>query len=156
MGYDCRLPDSDLLSVNDLSASLRLCNPSSSNGVSKYPSLLSEDCSAWHLCPWTNGDPHRSVFQFHTAVLPVLCVMSQVQLSFVPHLLNVYLNILLLFRWLQLLPVRSISHFMFHICSVSVHWLLYFSLFSAAFCVTFLSAAVATYVSIHVFSLILF
>jgi hypothetical protein len=32
---------------------------------------------------WSSGDPHRSGFKLHTAVLFVLCVMFQVQLSFV-------------------------------------------------------------------------
>ena len=42
------------------------------------------------LFSWTNGDPHRSGFNFQTAVLSVLCVMFQVQLFFVVNLLNVY------------------------------------------------------------------
>jgi hypothetical protein len=61
----------------------------------------------------TNGDPHRSGFKFQTAVPSVLRVMFQVQLSFVVNLLNVLLlwltnlslSLLLLFLWLQLLPV---------------------------------------------------
>jgi len=64
---------------------------------------------------WTSGDPHRSRFKLHTAVLSVLCVMFQVQLSFVVNLLNVFLvqlpnfslSFSLLFQWLQLLLVQS-------------------------------------------------
>ena len=44
-----------------------------------------------YFSSWTNGDPHRSGFKFQTAVLSVLCVMFQVQLSFVVNLLNVFL-----------------------------------------------------------------
>ena len=36
-------------------------------------------------------DPQRSRFKLHTAVLSVLCVMFQVQLSFVVNLSNVFL-----------------------------------------------------------------
>ena len=69
--------------------------------------------------PWyfsgTDNDPHRSGFKFQTAVPPVLRVTFQVQLSFVLNLLNglllwlpnVSLNLLLPFRWLQLLPVQE-------------------------------------------------
>ena len=39
--------------------------------------LLSQPFSSWYFS-WTSGDPHRSGFKFHTAVLSVLCVMFQV------------------------------------------------------------------------------
>jgi len=79
--------------------------------------------------------------------------MFQVRLSFFPNLLNVFpvrlpnvsVNILLLFRWFQSLPVLS------YICCISVHKMLYCSLFSAAFCITFPSAGIVTYVSLHAF-----
>src|SRR5215469_2611629 len=45
-----------------------------------------------------------------------------------------------------------IVHFRFHIRCISIHKLLYFNLFSASFCTTFLSAGVATSISVHVFS----
>ena len=51
-----------------------------------YFFLLSQAFSSWN-----NGDPHRSCFQFQTAVLPVLCVLFPVQLSFVVNLLNIFL-----------------------------------------------------------------
>ena len=41
---------------------------------------------------------------------------------------------------------------MLHIRCVSVHKLLYFSFFCASFCTTFLSAGIATSISMHVFS----
>ena len=63
----------------------------------------------------TSSDPHRSRFKLHTAVLSVLCVMFQVQLSFVVNLTNVFpvqfpdfsLSSSLLIQWLQLLLVQS-------------------------------------------------
>jgi len=42
-----------------------------------YECLLSQAFSSWYLS-WTSGDPHRSGFKLHTAVLSVLCVMFQV------------------------------------------------------------------------------
>jgi ABC-type transport system involved in multi-copper enzyme maturation permease subunit len=44
---------------------------------------------------------------------------------------------------------------MFHICCISIHELLYFIFFSALFGVTFLSAGIATSISMSVFSLLL-
>ena len=57
--------------------------------------------------------PHRSVFKFRTAVLPVLRLMFQAPLPFVVNLLNSFsvrlpnfsLKLLLELLWLQLLPV---------------------------------------------------
>jgi hypothetical protein len=40
---------------------------------------------------------------------------------------------------------------MFHSCYISIHKLLYFISFSASFCVIFLSAGIATSLSIHLF-----
>jgi hypothetical protein len=45
-------------------------------------------------------------------------------------------------------------HFMFHIHCISIQKPLYFNLFSAVFCGTFLSAGIATSVSMHVFSIL--
>ena len=45
-----------------------------------------------------------------------------------------------------------IVHFRFHIRCISIHKLLYFNLFSASFCTTFLSAGIATSISVHVSS----
>ena len=47
-----------------------------------------------------------------------------------------------------------ILHFRFHIHCISIHKLLYFNLFSASFCTTFLSAGIATSISVHVFFLL--
>ena len=43
----------------------------------RYECLLSQIFSSWYFS-WTSGDPHRSGFKFHTAVLSVLCVIFQV------------------------------------------------------------------------------
>ena len=45
-----------------------------------------------------------------------------------------------------------IIHFMFHICCISIHKLLYFNLFSATFCTTFLSASIATSIRVNDYS----
>jgi hypothetical protein len=42
-----------------------------------YRRLFSQAFSSWYFS-WTSGDPHRSGFKLHTAVLSVLCVMFQV------------------------------------------------------------------------------
>ena len=56
-----------------------------------YYHLLSQTFSPSRYFSWTSGDPHRSGYKLHTAVLSVLCVMFQVQLSFVVNLSNVFL-----------------------------------------------------------------
>ena len=60
-------------------------------------------------------------------------------------------------RLLVTIPVAplitdTIVHFTFHIRCISIHKLLYFNFFSASFCTTFLSAGIATSISVHVFS----
>ena len=49
----------------------------------------------------------------------------------------------------------TIVHFRFHTRRISIHKLLYFKLFSASFCTTFLSAGIGTSISVHVFFLFL-
>ena len=49
-----------------------------------------------------------------------------------------------------------IVHFRFHIRCISIHKLLYFNFFSASFCTTFLSAGIATSISVHVFSFLFY
>jgi len=50
--------------------------------------LLSQAFSSWYFS-WTNGDPHRSGFNFQTAVLSVLRVMFQMYAAvFVVNLFN--------------------------------------------------------------------
>ena len=45
--------------------------------IIRYVCLLSQAFSSWYFTR-TSGDPHRSGFKFHTAVLSILCVMFQV------------------------------------------------------------------------------
>ena len=61
------------------------------------------------------------------------------------------------FKLLVTIPVApiitgTIVHFRFHIRCISIHKLLYFNFFSASFRTTFLSAGIATSMSVHVFS----
>ena len=58
-------------------------------------------------------------------------------------------------KLLVTIPVASVItgtviHFRFHIRCISIHKLLYFNFFSASFCTTFLSAGIATSISVHV------
>ena len=55
-----------------------------------YGNILSHVFSSRYFS-WSSGDSQRSGFKLHTAVLSVLCVMFQVQLSFVVNLSNVFL-----------------------------------------------------------------
>ena len=50
----------------------------------------------------------------------------------------------------------KIVYFRFHICCISIHKFLYFNFFSISFCTTFLSARIATCISVHVFSFFVF
>ena len=64
------------------------------------------------------------------------------------------------FRLLITIPVAPITtgiivHFRFHIRCISIHKPLYFNFFSASLCTTFLSAGIATSISVHVFSFLL-
>ena len=65
------------------------------------------------------------------------------------------------FKLLVTIPVApiitgTIVHFRFHIRCISIHKLLYFNFFTASFCTTFLSAGIATSISVHVFSFLFF
>jgi hypothetical protein len=58
------------------------------------------------------------------------------------------------FKHFVTIPVAPITtgviiHFMFHIHFISIHKVLYFSFCFASFCVTFLSAGIATSVTMH-------
>ena len=56
--------------------------------IIQYGCLLSQAFSSWYFSR-ASGDPHRSGFKFHTAVLSVLCVMFQVLLLLLLLLLNI-------------------------------------------------------------------
>ena len=120
--------------------------------IIRYGCLLSQAFSSRYFS-WTSGDPHCSGFKLHTAVLSVLCVMFQVQLSFVVNLSNVFPVQFPNFT-IPVAPIitGTIVHFRFHIRCISIHKLLHFNFFSASFCTTFLSAGIATSISVHVFS----
>ena len=65
------------------------------------------------------------------------------------------------FKLLVTIPVDpiitgTIVHFRFHIRCTSLNKLLYFNFFSTSFCTTFLSAGIATSISVHVFFLLLY
>ena len=92
--------------------------------------LLPQASSPWYFS-WNNGDPHRSGFNFQTAVLSVLCV----RLSFVVNPSNVYWRGLqIFFKTLITTPVAPvitgiITHFMFYIRCIPIrkpYYLLYF------------------------------
>jgi len=58
-------------------------------------------------------------------------------------------------RLLVTIPVApiiagTIVHLRFHIRSISIHKLLYFNLFSTSYCTTFLSAGIATSISVNI------
>jgi hypothetical protein len=122
---------------------------------------LSQAFSSWYISR-TSGDPHPSGFKLHPAVLSVLCVMFQVYLSFVVSLSDIFVVQVPNFS----LPSRYYSsysnyywynlNFRFHIRSTSLYKLLYFKLFSASFCTTFLSAGINTSTSLHVLSSLFF
>ena len=62
-----------------------------------------------------------------------------------------------LFVTIPVAPIITgiILQFRFHICFISIHKLFYFNLFSASFRKTFLSAGVATSISVHVIIIII-
>ena len=105
---------------------------------------------------WTSGDPHRSGFKFHTAVLSVLCVMFQVFCSesfeYFPGISSKFFLKLLFTIPVAPIITGIIVHFRFHIRCISMPKLLYCNFFPAFFCTTFLSAGIATSVSVNVSS----
>ena len=70
--------------------------------------------SLWYFPVTNSGDTHRSGFRFQTPVIFVKCVIFPITSVFVVSLLNIFLvwitnislNLLLKFRFLQLLPVQ--------------------------------------------------
>ena len=57
------------------------------------------------------------------------------------------------FVTISVTPITTgiVIHFVFHIRCISIHKPLYFSLFSASFCTKFLSAGIATTISMYVY-----
>ena len=102
-------------------------------------SLVTQAFSAWYFS-WTSGDPHRSGFKLHTAVLSVLCDVPSIAV-FCSESIECFPGTASKFflRHLVTIPVAPIItgiivHFRFHIRCISIHKLLYFNLFSASFC----------------------
>ena len=106
---------------------------------------MSQAFSSWYFS-WTSGDPHRSGFKLHTAVLsyyvPSIAVFCSESIECFPGTASKFF-----FKLLVTIPVAPINigiivHFRFHIRCISIHKLLYFNFFSASFCTTFLSAGI--------------
>ena len=94
---------------------------------------------------------HCSTFRIMCAV-PSIAVFCSESIECFPGTASKFF-----FRLLFTIPVAPIItciiiRFRFHIRCISIHKLLYFNLFSASFCTTFLSAGIATSISVHVFS----
>ena len=84
--FSCNPPDLNLLVTNFIFCTyVKWPLPPGDNPVAVnkyyycycYGCLLSQAFSSWYFS-WTSGDPHRSGFKLHTAVLSILCVMFQV------------------------------------------------------------------------------
>jgi hypothetical protein len=94
----------------------------------------------------------------NTAVLSILCVMFQAGLSlcWICWLLTGMASKMYFKPYATVLVASVITsiliHFMFHICCICVHKLLYFSFFSASFCVTFLPTGIGTSIIVHALS----
>ena len=116
---------------------------------------FSSRCSSSVSC-----NPHRSCFQFQIAVL-LYRIMCDVPITavFCSESVECFAGMAskCSFKPFVSIPVAPvptgiITHLMFHIRCFSIHKLLYFSSFFDSFCITFLSAGIATSVSIHDFS----
>ena len=94
---------------------------------------------------------HCSTFRIMCDV-PSIAVFCSESMEWFPGIVSKFF-----FKLLVTIPVApiitgTIVHFRFHIRCISIHKLLYFNLFSASFCTTFLSVGIATSISVHVFS----
>jgi len=85
---------------------------------------------------WTSGDPHRSGFKLHTAVLSVLCdvlsiaVFCSESIECFPGTASKFFLKLLVTIPVAPIITGIIVHFRFHIHCISIHKLLYFNFFS--------------------------
>ena len=87
-----------------------------------YGYLLPQAFSSWYFS-WTSGDPHRSGFKLHTAVLSVLCVMFQVYYYYytiwISLVTGLFFPVLLLKqRWSPLLRLQASHCSSFRVCVV--------------------------------------
>jgi hypothetical protein len=109
-----------------------------------YYRLLSQAFSSWYFS-WTSGDPHRSSFKLHTAVLSVLlCDVPSIAVFCSESnecFLVIYSKFFLKLRvTIPVAPIVTgiIIHFSFHIRCISITKLSYFNFFSASFYTTLL------------------
>jgi hypothetical protein len=91
---------------------------------------------SWYFSYWNNDAPRHSGFKFQVLALSLLCEMTIVQLF--------------------LVFTGMTNHFIFHIRWICIFRLLYFNLFSASFCVIFLSDDIATSTGKQIWSVLFF
>jgi hypothetical protein len=118
---------------------------------------LSQAFSSWYISR-TSGDPpplrlqasHCSTFRI-TCDVPSTAVFCSHSFECFPGTASKFFPKLLVTIPAAPIITGIIVHFRFHIRHISTYKLLYFNLFSASFCTTFLAAGFATSVSVHVF-----
>ena len=107
--------------------------------------------SSWYFS-WTRLQAtHCSTFRIMCDVpsIPVFCSES---IECFPGTVSKFFLKLLVTIPVAPIITGIIVHFRFHIRCISIPKFLYFNFFSASFCTTFLSAGIATSISVHVFS----
>ena len=62
--------------------------------------------SSWYFS-WTSGDPHRSGFKLHTAVLSVLCVMFLVLVYYIIIIIIINSNFIIYYFYYILLKLSG-------------------------------------------------
>ena len=87
--------------------------------------------------------------------VPSIAVFCSESIEWFPGIISKFF-----FKVLVTIPVvpiitGTIVHLRFHIRCISIHKLLYFNFFSASFCTTFLSAGIATSISVQLLLLLL-
>jgi len=94
---------------------------------------------------------HCSTFRINCDVLTIAVFCSESIVCFPGTVSKFFLGLLVT---ISVAPFITgiIVHFRFHICSISIHKLLYFNFFPSSFYTTFLSAGIATSISVHVLS----
>ena len=105
--------------------------------------------------PLTLQVSHRSTFRIICDV-PSIVVFCSESVECFPGISSKFFLQLLVTIPLASIITGIIVHFRFHIRCISILKLLYFDFFSASFCTSFLSASIATSISVHVFSFLFF
>ena len=103
--------------------------------------------------PLTLQVSHCSTFRIVCDVPSIAVFCSESIESFPGTVSKFFLKLLVTIPVAPIITGTTV-HFRFHIRCISIHKLLYFNFFSASFCITFLSAGIATSISVHVFSLL--